>query len=255
MIFPWLALALSLNATAAVDFQKILDGDVGCFIELDAKTGKTLREYNPLRCAERLAPCSTFKIPLAFIAFDSKVFATTHDKIPWDKVKHDRPEENHDQTPTSWIANSVVWVSQGLTSKLGEPILKRYLKEWNYGNQDTSGGLTNFWLASSLKISAREQAEFLAKLFNRKYPIGDQTFAKSKEILFNRALKDGSKVYGKTGTCPIPNSDLATGWFVGVIEKGESRRAFAMNATNKVKREGFAGPRTKDRVYEILNDN
>lgn len=61
-----------------------------------------------------------------------------------------------DQTSTTWIANSVVWVSQVITSQLGEPIMKRYLRDWDYGNQDTSGGLTNFWLASSLKISARE---------------------------------------------------------------------------------------------------
>lgn len=74
-------------------------------------------------------------------------------------------------------------------------------------------------------------------------------------MLFSRDLSDGSKVYGKTGTCPIPNSVSATGWFVGVIGKGESRRTFAMNATNKVKSEGYAGPRTKERVYQILNGN
>lgn len=43
-MFALVAFVLTLHPHAAVDIQKVLDGDEGCFIEIDALTGKTLRK-------------------------------------------------------------------------------------------------------------------------------------------------------------------------------------------------------------------
>jgi beta-lactamase class D len=37
----------------------------------------------------------------------------------------------------------------------------------SYGNQDISGGIDQFWLSSSLKISPKEQADFMEALYKR----------------------------------------------------------------------------------------
>ena len=245
--------SFSYAKTANVD-ESIFGDRVGCFIEINNQTGKTVGVYNPQRCKERLSPNSTFKLPLSFIAFEEKIFATPSTKIPWDGVKRRRVEWNEDQTPQSWITESTIWVSQVVTSKLGEATIKKYLKKLNYGNQDISGGLTRFWLDSSLKISADEQVQVLRSLWTEKV-FSDETFKKEKEILFYKELPSGFKVYGKTGTgCLDGNAcKKQQGWFVGVLEKGSESYSFALNFSDSKKRtEGYAGLEAKGMALKIL---
>lgn len=238
-------------------FSSFSDLDA-CFLQIDNKSGKVVSELNHSRCTQQFAPCSTFKMPLALMSFEEKVFPETATKITWDKKIREREELNKDQTPVSWIKDSVLWVSQIVTKQVGDKKLKSYLKTFSYGNQDTSEGIDQFWLSASLKISAEEQVKFLRKMWNEKLPLSKLTYAKTKEIIFTRELSTGEKIYGKTGTCCIDNdctkNPKQLGWFVGVVEKGNHSESFAFNFSDKDASKSYAGPRARKMVMQILEN-
>ena len=82
---------------------------------------------------------------------------------------------NHDQTLASAMRHSVVWYFQRVATGIGEERMQRELDRIGYGNRDISGGLTRFWLQSSLKISPREQVGLLRALFNGSLPSPPRT--------------------------------------------------------------------------------
>jgi beta-lactamase class D len=124
-------------------------------------------------CGTRYAPCSTFKIPLSLIGFDSEIFIDEANPV-W-KFKKGYADKldvwKQDQTPQSWMKYSCIWYSQVMTKELGMKKFQKYVNQFDYGNKDLSGdyaqnnGLTNSWLSSSLEISSNEQIAFLEKFF------------------------------------------------------------------------------------------
>jgi len=137
-------------------------------------------------------------------------------------------------------------VSQQLTSQLGYARIKHYLAGFNYGNQDFSGdpgknnGITHAWLASSLKISALEQLNFMKAMLSDELAIGNQAIAETKKNMYLGKLENGADYYGKTGSGRhgrnermTHSSKLRDGWFVGFIEQGTERYIFVSNLTDK----------------------
>lgn len=121
------------------DYAEIFKGYDACFILYNVNQHKILSKYNPNnRCNERIAPNSSFKIPLSLMAFDQGII-NQETVFKWDGKQGFMPEHRQDQTPNSWLKYSVVWVSQQITPKLGYERIKRYLSGFNYGNQDFSG--------------------------------------------------------------------------------------------------------------------
>ena len=184
----------SLTALAAnPDFNKIFQNTSGCFILYDVSQKTIIKEYNPKRCNERITPASTFKIPLSLMAFEQDLI-TQKTVFTWDGVNKGLPQWNQNQTPASWLKNSVVWVSQKLTPQLGLRKIEYYLIKFRYGNQDFSGdpykhnGLTHAWLDSSLKISAEEQFNFMRALVENTLPITPDAAANTKQNMFLETL-------------------------------------------------------------------
>lgn len=209
------------------------------------------------QCQTRYPPQSTFKIAIALMGFDMGILQDEfHPVVPFKKGYPDSLESwKHSQEPTSWIRNSCVWYSQFITKKLGKEKFKKYLKQFNYGNQDGEGtsykpdGLTSSWITSSLKISPEEQLVFLDNFLNSKLGLTKQAIDHTREILFLENMKDGWKLYGKTGTGDLvkPNGandkTLERGWFIGWIEKNNEKIIFAqyLEIKNvKAKKNSFA---------------
>ena len=80
------------------------------------------------------------------------------------------PYWNHDHTLASATRESVVWYFQELAARIGPERMQEYIDKIGYGNKDISGGLTTFWLGSSLQISALEQVDLLNKLYSGQLP-------------------------------------------------------------------------------------
>lgn len=238
-----------------------------CFIA--KKNGTVLQsEGDP---EQRYAPQSTFKIPLALMGFDSGILTdATHPVWPFKEGYVDyRDAWKHDQTPKSWIKESCVWYSQVLTKQLGMEKFQAYVTQFDYGNMDVSGdpgqnnGLSQSWWSSSLGISSTEQIAFLQNMLAGKFSVKPEPYAKTKQILFVQALKNGWTLYGKTGTGNLinqdetKNPDLYHGWFVGWIEKDDQYVAFSNHLEDDKKEDVGAGQRARadaiNRLSTIIN--
>ena len=84
--------------------------------------------------------------------------------------------------------------------------------------------MKQFWLDSSLKISPKEQVDFLKNLFEYKLDIDNQHIEILKQIMRKDSINGGT-LYGKTGTSGEGNN----GWYVGFYEKNNEKIYFAIN--------------------------
>ncbi len=227
-----LALCVFLCADIeAQDLSKYFQNTEGAFVLYDLKNDRYLR-YNERRCRERFSPFSTFKIPNSLIGLETGVIKDAEFVIRWDSRKYPAqnnmmPEWNRDQTLRSAIKYSVVWYYRELARGVGEPRMKEWVNKLGYGNQDTSGGIDQFWLRSSLRISADEQIEFLKKLYREHLPVSKRSFEVVKDILTLEETAD-YKLSAKTGMGPLGEGKYI-GWFVGYLETKGNVYFFAIN--------------------------
>ncbi len=200
------------------------------FIMINGLTNEHIVEFGP-HSTEQVSPCSTFKIPLSLMGFDSKILqdATTPTWNFQEGYVDFLESWKSPQTPLSWMKLSCVWYSQVLTTELGLDNFRIYLAAFNYGNQDVSGGLTQAWLASSLKISPQEQVGFLQQMVQGKLPVSSYALEMTKTIMRIDVLDNGWTLYGKTGWggSTKPDGINEIGWFIGWIEKNASFFPFA----------------------------
>ncbi|MBM3208114.1 MAG: class D beta-lactamase [Chlamydiae bacterium] len=214
------------------------------FCLIDGVTGEVICEYGP-SIEKQMSPCSTFKIPLSLMGYDAMILNDEANPV-W------HFQEGYDdwlvfwresQTPTSWMMYSCVWYSQVLSKELGLSNIQNYLNSFQYGNHDSLCELMDivhtdtFWINSSLKISPKEQADFIQKMVNYQYPVSRRAVQMTKAILFKEELSQGWKLFGKTGwsgsDITKDGKTLEHGWFVGWIEKNNSFYPFAYLISDK----------------------
>ena len=255
------ALVLPFAARAAEpDYAKIFQGRETCFELYDMSRNKVVVRAGDKTCAERTSPCSTFKVPLSLMAFDTKIWKDDTVTIKWDGTKYARESWNGDQTPASWMSNSVVWVSQGLTPQLGMDRVKSYLKTFAFGNEDMSGGLTRAWLMSSLTISPDEQVAFWRKFWRGQLGVSKQATDLTKKITLVDTSETHWVLHGKTGSGSLGEKDpgedtgYQLGWFVGHVAREDREYIFATRFADKEKNitHGPAGWTAREMTKEIL---
>jgi beta-lactamase class D len=186
--------------------------------------------HNRAQCEERLAPCSTFKVPNALVGLESGVLTGPADVKPWDGQEHSRVVQNRDHDLASAMRHSVVWYFQDVALEVGAERMQAALDAYAYGNRDISGGQDRFWLSSSLRISALEQLRFMASLQRDALPASPQNQAVVRSLI--RQTDDvpagfGGDLYGKTGSCASPEGDY--GWFTGFLQRDGEDYVFAVN--------------------------
>ncbi|HEY9020513.1 MAG TPA: class D beta-lactamase [Paracoccaceae bacterium] len=247
-------IALILWATAPLPAQ----ASTLCTLLTDAQTGATLLEQGD--CATRVTPASTFKIPLAVMAFDAGVLTS-----PDSPILSFRPGDPdwggalwmRDTSPAHWMRHSVVWYSQRLTRAMGADSLTRYAQDFGYGNADLSGdpgfdnGLERAWIASSLTISPREQAAFLRALLRDALPVTRAAMAQSRALLETHQSA-GWNLHGKTGTAYPRRADRSFdyargwGWYVGWATQADQSVIFVRLTQASHRRTVSPGILTRD---------
>ena len=161
------------------------------------------------------SPASTFKVPNTFIALEEKAVQDENELIKWDGTPKRLKSWEQDYDLKNAYKNSAFWFYQEIAKKIGAEKYRTYLKKLNYGNQDISGGLTTFWLGSSLKISPKNQLEFLQKLHAETLPFSERTYRVGKEIMIEE--KTGTyTLRAKTGWADTKPEHV--GWYVGYVE-------------------------------------
>ncbi|MDQ0724976.1 beta-lactamase class D [Paenibacillus sp. W4I10] len=180
---------------------------------------------NPERSLKRFTPESSFKVPNALIGLEVGAVQDEYDVKRWDGVQRPFETWNRDHTLGSAMRASAIWYYQVMARDIGTERMRSYMDSIRYGNMDISGGIDTFWLNSSLKISAEEQAGFMEDLVEETLPFQEQTIKTVKRIMID-SDQDNYTVHGKTGT---RLSDMGLGWYVGYVESGKTVWVFATN--------------------------
>lgn len=212
--------------TNIIDLSSCFQGYEGSFVLYDMAQD-TWNIYDMDRAALRVSPDSTYKIYDALIGLEAGVITPEDSTMEWNRELYPFQEWNADQTLQSAMSASVNWYFQEIDKQLGISAIDRYIRKIGYGNENTKGGLSSYWMESSLKISPIEQVELLRKLYENSLGFRTKNIDTVKDSILLSSSKAGN-LYGKTGTGCIDGKDV-NGWFVGYVEAPDNTWFFAAN--------------------------
>jgi beta-lactamase class D len=192
-------------------------------------------------CATRLSPASTYKIPHALIGLETGVITeTTVEK--WDGVAHpDQPKWNQDHTVLSAMRPSVLWFFQAMAPRIGAARAHQWLTRLEYGNTDTSGAITQYWLNGRLRISPDEQLAFMKKFYDGSLPVRTAHIDRLKHAIeqapgtvenargvtkLDAEWGPGMSLNSKTGASTMASGESVS-WLVGQLTVNRRALIFA----------------------------
>lgn len=205
-----LLMPLSVFANDKGIAQLYHDAGVEGAILIRSLDGQQEFQHNAPRFEKGYLPASTFKIPNTLIALEEGII-TPDQTIKWDGVKRGYKPWNQDQTLATAFARSCVWCYQEFARKLGDKKYKDYLAAFDYGNHQTGDDIARFWLDGDLKISHRQQLDFMHKVYHEQLPVKSQHFKTLKEIMLVEETPE-YQLRVKTGWTG------KQGWYVGYVE-------------------------------------
>lgn len=200
------------------------------FLALDLESGARWWAVSEGRDDESLdrrwPPFSTFKIPNLLIALDTGTAASLEHTIDWNPAS--RPVGDHwpadwaqAQTLRSAFRRSAVWYFRDLALEIGGLTYRDRLRAFGYGNAAAPDDSDLFWLDGTLRISVREQVDFLASLLRGALPVSEAARSALSEAARLDA-RGGHVLFGKTGAGPAEGGHMNgafRGWLVGWVER------------------------------------
>lgn len=239
---------LVICAVVTISSSSVTARNVGkgtCVAIYDASRGTTWRS-DEASCAKRLSPASTFKIPHALVALETA--AIREDSVErWDGTRFTRQavwEQNH--TLRTAIVHSVVWFFQRTATRIGPARMQGFLRQFDYGNADTSGDPITYWLNGTLRISPNEQLEFLKRFFTTKLPVKRQHIAFVRRALIQEPgtvrnsmglhavegyWDSHTQLFAKTGATLAADGTGVT-WLVGALTRSGHTHVFVSASWN-----------------------
>jgi beta-lactamase class D len=225
------------SADVAAIFRQA--GVTGTFVLYDVDADK-FTGHNQARSDTRFIPASTFKIANSLIGLSVEAVKTVDQVLPYGGKPQPFDVWEKDMPLREAIKVSNVPIYQELARRIGLQRMRNYVSELGFGNEDIGNTVDTFWLKGPLRISAVEQAQFLAKLAQGELPIAPDIQHSVREIVL---LEQGEnwQLYGKTGWENAP--DPGIGWWVGWVQKEDRLYTFALNID--MRHESDVSKRTK----------
>ncbi len=224
IFFLLLALNGCNNITATKDF--IDYNNIDATIVVSNLNGEKEFIINEKRSEQGFLPASTFKIPNTLIALQEGVINDENEIIIWDGKDKGLSEWNKDQNLKTALPSSCVWFYQELAKKIGIEKYSEYLNQIDYGNKKAGTRADNFWLEGDIRISAKEQIEFLKKVYTEEYNFKEDYYKILKDLMIEEKNTEYT-LRGKTGWAQRINPQI--GWYVGYIETAKDTWFFACN--------------------------
>ena len=226
-------------------------GRKGAFVIVDCGSGG-ISDFRPGASAEKLAPCSTFKIWNTLIGLETGIVTAADEAFyKWDGETRAISEWNKDLTLKEAFQASCVPAFQNLARRIGPVKMQSWLDKIGYGDRDMSAGADVFWLPArgrkTILISPTEQARLMCKLVSGKLPFREGSVAVLKEVMAVRKTDRGI-LYGKTGSGADGTGTYDLGWFVGYVESRGKTYAFACAANG----DGVMGKDARAIVERVL---
>jgi beta-lactamase class D len=190
-------------------------------------------QHNPDRNETPFLPASTYKIPNSLISLETGVIQNDVDVLTWDGIERGLPsspieEWNQDLNMRLAFKYSAVWFYQVLARKVGHQRMQNFVTKIQYGNQNIGAkeNIDNFWLEGKLRITPRQQIDFLRRLQQNDLPFAQKNIDLVKDI----AIAEQTSNYvlrGKTGWVTSVTPQI--GWYVGYLEQNDNVYFFATN--------------------------
>lgn len=182
--------------------------------------------WNKERAGTRYLPASTFKIPNTLFGFQTGAIKNADEVFDWNGTDYGYDAWNRDLSIREAFRLSAVWVYQEVARRVGREAMDSLLLICRYGNMKTGPVIDRFWLEGDVAISAKEQIEFLKRLWNRELPFEKKYQLTVTEIML--AETSGNRnLYAKTGWAARIQNQI--GWYVGFVETPGDIWIFAMN--------------------------
>lgn len=201
-------------------------GVTGTFVLHDVGAGSFIG-HDRARAERRFSPASTFKVANSLIGLTVGAVSGVDDPLPYTGP----PEPfikawARDMGLREAIALSNVPIYQALARRIGPDRMRMQLARLDYGNAETGDAVDRFWLDGPLRISAFEQARFMARLAQGTLPLPETAQLAVRDIL-RLEQRPGWSLYAKTGWENAPGPGV--GWWVGWVEKAGRLYVFALN--------------------------
>ncbi|WP_188389729.1 BlaR1 family beta-lactam sensor/signal transducer [Priestia taiwanensis] len=236
------------EGTIYEDLHPFFKGYEGSFVLYNSDANQ-YSMYNEERSTLRVSPDSTYKIYSALFALESNVISPEESTLSWNGTEQPYDAWNMDQDVSSALKKSVNWYFQELDRRTGLETIQSHLRDLTYGNTDMSGGLSEFWHESSLKISPIEQVQLLQSFYNNQLEYKESHIQAVKEALLLEK-KGETHLSGKTGTGTVNGKNL-NGWFIGYVETEDNTYFFATNIQNE---DDASGSKAAEITLSILKD-
>jgi bla regulator protein BlaR1 len=220
----------------------------GSFVLYDLQADQ-YRIYNENNSTLRVSPNSTYKIYSALFALESNVITRENSTMKWNGKHYPYDSWNQNQNLSTAMKSSVNWYFQDLDKKVHLNKIQHYLNQINYGNNNLSGGLSQYWIESSLKISPIEQVQLLKAFYRNEFGFKNKNVQTLKEVI-QLEEKNDAHLSGKTGTGSV-NGKNVNGWFIGYVETKKNTYFFATNIQNE---NNSYGSKAAEITKSILRD-
>ncbi|NMF00917.1 BlaR1 family beta-lactam sensor/signal transducer [Aneurinibacillus aneurinilyticus] len=216
--------------TAYEDLSEYFVGFEGSFVLYNLKADQ-YSIYNENKSKLRVSPDSTYKIFSALFGLESNVITNENSTIKWNGIKYPYVSWNMNQNLSTAMKNSVTWYFQDLDKRINLDKMQAYLNQIGYGNCNLSGGIGQYWIESSLKVSPVEQVQLLKAFYTNQFGFEEKNVRTVKDAIILEE-KDGVRLSGKTGTGSVNNKNI-NGWFIGYVEIKDNTYFFATNIQNE----------------------
>ncbi|NJR44855.1 MAG: class D beta-lactamase [Hyellaceae cyanobacterium CSU_1_1] len=220
------------NIEQQADFQKHFEslGVNGSILIYDLNQD-LFYQHNRDRNETPFLPASTYKIPNSLISLETGVIQNDVDVLTWDGIERglaDAPidEWNQDLNMRLAFKYSAVWFYQVLARKIGHQKMQDFVTKIQYGNQNIGDkeDIDKFWLEGELRITPRQQIDFLRRLQQNDLPFAQKNIDLVKDIAIAEET-DNYVLRGKTGWATSVTPQI--GWYVGYLEQKDNVYFFA----------------------------
>lgn len=213
-----IALLMSLYASTALTADAILDeiralGLTGSVLLYDAET-EALIQFGDSYADSMFTPASTFKVPHALIALETGVVTDTT-IFPWDGTERGWTMWDRDLTFADAIHYSAIHLFQQIAPQIGRERMQEWVQRFEFGNEDISGEIDLFWVDGGLRISPRQQIDFMQRMVDGRLPVEKKHIKFVAESMLTSS-GEGWSAHAKTGRAirVLPQ----VGWYVGWVE-------------------------------------
>jgi len=180
--------------------------------------------YDRKRMDTGFVPASTSKIIHSLIFLDSGAIADENEILKWDGTKRSIEAWNKDHNLRSALPASAVWFYVEVAKRVGQEKMQKYYDAVQYGNRSTNGFGEAYWVKGDLRVTPREQIEFLVKFHQNRLPFSPQVISVVKDILMEEKTPNYT-LRAKTGWSDAYAPQI--GWWVGYVERGADVYFFA----------------------------